>query len=147
PAAALRAVAGPRHRRGGRLHDGPAAGVGGRGGSVRRARAQAAMTAPLDPITLEVIHHGLMSFIKEMRYTIVRTSFGSNLRERHDFSCALQAPDGELIAIYQDNPPHIVPTVYAVKATLDRFGDDVHAGDIIMTNGPYSLGGHMNDTA
>ena len=103
-------------------------------------------TDSLDPITTEVIHNALMSFIKEMRHTIIRTSFGPNLRERHDFSCALQAPDGELVAIYQDNPPHIVPTIYAVKAAVERFGDDIHPGDVIIINDPYVLGGHMNDT-
>ena len=100
---------------------------------------------PLDPVRVEVINNALMSFIKEMRHTIVRTAFGPSLRERHDFSCALQAPDGELVAIYQDNPPHIVPTVYAVRAVVDRFGDDIHPGDILLVNDPYVLGGHMND--
>ena len=101
----------------------------------------------LDPVTIEVIHNALTSFIKEMRHTIIRTSFGPNLRERHDFSCALQDPNGELVAIFQDNPPHIVPTVYAVRAALDRFGDDIHRGDVVIVNDPYILGGHMNDVA
>ncbi len=101
----------------------------------------------LDPVRIEVIHNALTSFIKEMRHTIIRTSFGPNLRERHDFSCALQDPNGELVAIFQDNPPHIVPTVYAVRAALDRFGDDIHQGDVVIVNDPYILGGHMNDVA
>ena len=104
-------------------------------------------TFSLDSVSTEVIHNALMSFIKEMRYTIVRTSFGPNVRERHDFSGAWRAHDGELVAIYQDNPPHIVPTIYAVRATMDRFGDDIYPGDIILINDPYVLGGHMNDTA
>ena len=100
---------------------------------------------PLDPIKVEVIRNALISFIREMRHTIIRTSFGPSLRERHDFSCALQAPDGELVAIFQDNPPHIVPTVYAVHGVLERFGDEIQPGDIILINDPYILGGHMND--
>jgi N-methylhydantoinase B len=82
-----------------------------------------------------------------MRHIVIRTSFGPNVRERHDFSVALHAPDGELVAIYQDNPPHIVPTVYAVLATRDRFGDDIAPGDVVIVNDPYVLGGHMNDVA
>src|SRR5450432_4014934 len=97
------------------------------------------LSETLDPVSIEVIHNALMSFIKEMRHSIVRTSFGPSLRERHDFSCALQAPDGELVAIFQDNPPHIVPTVYAVRAARERFGDRVHPGDIILVNDPYVL--------
>ncbi|MDP7619701.1 MAG: hydantoinase B/oxoprolinase family protein [Dehalococcoidia bacterium] len=112
---------------------------------MKRKILKSKAPAPLDPIKIEVIHNALISFIKEMRHSIIRTSFGPSLRERHDFSCALQAPDGELVAIYQDNPPHIVPTVYAVHGVLGRFGDDIHPGDIILINDPYILGGHMND--
>ena len=112
---------------------------------MRREPRESGTPSPLNPVKIEVIHNALMSFIKEMRHTIIQTSFGPNLRERHDFSCALQAPDGELVAIYQDNPPHIVPTVYAVRGVLDRFGDDIQPGDIILINDPYILGGHMND--
>lgn len=103
--------------------------------------------APLDPVTIEIIQNALNSFIREMRGTIIRTAFGPIIWEVHDFSCALLAPDGELVAMSDDNPVHIVPTMYSVPAVLERFGDAIAPGDIFVLNDPYRLGTHMNDIA
>ena len=101
----------------------------------------------IDPIVVEVIQNALISFIREMRVTIIRTAFGPIIWETHDFSCGLLAPDGELVALSEDNPVHIVPTMYSVPAVQERFGDAIHPGDIFVTNDPYRLGTHMNDVA
>ena len=101
----------------------------------------------IDPVIVEVIQNALISFIREMRVTIIRTAFGPIIWETHDFSCGLLAPDGELVALSEDNPVHIVPTMYSVPAVQERFGDAVHPGDIFVINDPYRLGTHMNDVA
>jgi N-methylhydantoinase B len=106
------------------------------------------MQNPLvDPISVEVIQNALVSFIREMRVTIIRTAFGPVIWETHDFSCGLLAPDGELLALSEDNPVHIVPTMYSVPAVRERFGDAIAPGDIFVINDPYRLGTHMNDVA
>ena len=101
----------------------------------------------LDPVTIEVIQNVLISFIREMRGTIIRTAFGPIIWETHDFSCGLLAPEGDLVAQSEDNPVHIVPTIYSVPAVRERFGDDIAPGDIFVFNDPYRLGTHMNDIA
>lgn len=101
----------------------------------------------IDPVIVEVIQNALISFIREMRVTIIRTAFGPIIWETHDFSCGLLAPDGELVALSEDNPVHIVPTMYSVPAVQERFGDAIHPGDIFVINDPYRLGTHMNDVA
>ena len=101
----------------------------------------------IDPVTVEIIQNALNSFIREMRGTIIRTAFGPIIWEVHDFSCGLLAPDGDLVALSEDNPVHIVPTMYSVPAVLERFGDAIAAGDIFLMNDPYRLGTHMNDVA
>ena len=83
----------------------------------------------IDPVTVEIVQNALNSFIGEMRGTIIRTAFGPNIWETHDFSCGLLAPDGELVALSEDNPVPIAP------------------GDIFVLNDPYRLGTHMNDIA
>ena len=65
---------------------------------------------PLDPITIEVIQNALVSLIREMKVTIIRTAFGPIIWEMHDFSCAMMAPDGDLVALAEDNPIHIFPS-------------------------------------
>ena len=104
-------------------------------------------SSPIDPVTVEIIQNALISFIREMRVNIIRTAFGPIIWETHDFSCGLLAPDGELVAISEDNPVHIVPTMYSVPAVQERFGDEIAPGDIFVINDPYRLGTHMNDVA
>ncbi|MCK5551888.1 MAG: hydantoinase B/oxoprolinase family protein, partial [Deltaproteobacteria bacterium] len=64
----------------------------------------------IDPITLEVIEASFVNIVREMRATIIRTSFSPILYEVHDFSCALLNPEGELIGLSEDIPLHIFPT-------------------------------------
>jgi N-methylhydantoinase B len=47
----------------------------------------------------------------------------------------------------QDHPLHIVPIGWSMKAVRDKFGDDIHAGDIFLHNDPYTGGTHLNDVA
>lgn len=101
----------------------------------------------VDPVTVEIVQKAFVSFIREMRGTIIRTAFGPVIWEVHDFSCALLAPDGELVALSEDHPVHIVPTIHSVAAVLDRFQKNVQPGDIFALNDPYILGSHMNDVA
>jgi N-methylhydantoinase B len=48
----------------------------------------------IDPITLEVIEASFVNIVREMRATLIRTSFSPILYEVHDFSCALLNPEG-----------------------------------------------------
>ncbi|MCE2492212.1 MAG: hydantoinase B/oxoprolinase family protein [Alphaproteobacteria bacterium] len=103
--------------------------------------------ADVDLITAEIVQNALDSFIGEMRVAIIRTAFGPNIWETHDFSCGLLAPDGDLVALSEDNPVHIVPTMYCVPAVRKRYGGNVMPGDIFLLNDPYELGTHVNDVA
>jgi N-methylhydantoinase B len=103
----------------------------------------------VDPITLEVVREGLSSIVREMRITLVRTAYSSILYEGEDFSCVLMDGDAQIIAMSrgQDHPLHIVPISWSMKAVRERFGDDIHEGDIFLHNDPYTGGTHLNDVA
>ena len=101
----------------------------------------------VDPITVEVVRNAFITTIQDMRASIGRAAFSPIIYESHDFSCAMLNPRAEILAISDDLPAHIFPTALAVAATRERFGDDIHPGDVIMMNDPYVLGSHMNDTA
>ena len=100
-----------------------------------------------DPITIEVVRNAFISMIREMRASIGRAAFSPIVYETHDFSCALLDSQANILALSEDLPAHIFPTALAVPAALERFGADIHPGDVIMINDPYVLGSHMNDTA
>ena len=103
----------------------------------------------IDPITLEVIRETLVSTVREMRVTLVRTAYSSILYEGEDFSCVLMDGDASIVAMSkgQDHPLHIVPIGWSMKAVRDRFGDDIHPGDMFLHNDPYTGGTHLNDVA
>jgi N-methylhydantoinase B len=106
----------------------------------------AATAAPADPVVVGVLQELLVSVVREMRVTFARSAFSPIITEGHDFSCALLAPDGELLAMSEDNPSHIFPLAYAAKTLREKYGADIHEGDIFIVNDPY-LGTHMNDVA
>jgi len=103
----------------------------------------------IDPITLEVLRETFVSTVREMRVTLVRTAYSSILYEGEDFSCVLMDGDAQIVAMSkgQDHPLHIVPIAWSMKAVRDKFGDDIHAGDIFLHNDPYTGGTHLNDVA
>lgn len=103
----------------------------------------------VDPITLEVLREAFVSIVREMRVTLVRTAYSSILYEGEDFSCVLMDGHAQIVAMSkgQDHPLHIVPIAWSMKAVAERFGDDIHPGDIFLHNDPYTGGTHLNDVA
>ena len=101
----------------------------------------------MDPITLEVVQESFISIVREMRANLVRTAYSSVLYEARDFSCVIMDPKGQLIAQAEDNPSHVFPIPWSVKLMFERFGKDIHPGDIFLHNDPYTGGTHLNDVA
>jgi N-methylhydantoinase B len=104
---------------------------------------------PIDPITLEVLREAFVSIVREMRVTLVRTAYSSILYEGEDFSCVLMDGDAQIVSMSkgQDHPLHIVPIAWSMKAVREKFGDDIHPGDMFLHNDPYTGGTHLNDVA
>ncbi|HUM14728.1 MAG TPA: hydantoinase B/oxoprolinase family protein [Candidatus Nitrosotalea sp.] len=103
----------------------------------------------VDPITLEVLRETFSSIVREMRVTLVRTAYSSILYEGEDFSCVLMDGEAQIVSMSkgQDHPLHIVPIGWSMKAVREKFGDDIHPGDIFLHNDPYTGGTHLNDVA
>jgi N-methylhydantoinase B len=103
----------------------------------------------VDPITLEVLRESFVSIVREMRVTIIRTAYSSILYEGEDFSCVLMDGDAQIVAMSKgaDHPLHIVPISWSMKAVREKFGDDIHPGDMFLHNDPYTGGTHLNDVA
>ena len=103
----------------------------------------------IDPITLEVLREAFVSIVREMRVTLVRTAYSSILYEGEDFSCVLMDGHAQIVAMSkgQDHPLHIVPIGWSMRAVREKFGDDIHPGDVFLHNDPYTGGTHLNDVA
>lgn len=101
----------------------------------------------MDPIVLEIVQEGLISIVREMRANLTRTAYSSIIYEAHDFSCVIVDPKGQLVAQEEDNPSHVFPIPWSVRAMLQKFGTDIEPGDVFLHNDPYTGGTHLNDVA
>ena len=62
-----------------------------------------------------------------------------------DFSCALFGPDGGLVANAPHIPVHLGAMQKAVQYQMEALGNDIHEGDVIMSNHPAAGGSHLPD--
>ena len=99
----------------------------------------------LDPFKRELIHNGLATIADNMIVTVVRTSRSTVVKNNMDFSTSICNAEGQLVAQGLSLPVHLGATMPALKGCLDHYGDDVHPGDILSNNDPYSGASHLND--
>src|SRR5262249_12093870 len=78
----------------------------------------------IDPITLEVIRHGLVSITNQIDANIKRTAFSPYIYEYNDFAVGLVGAEGQLIAQCTGGmPPFVADSVgMAVRDGLAIYG-------------------------
>lgn len=111
---------------------------------VQRAQREQLATEA-DPIQLSIFNNLFMSIAEQMGRTLQRTSVSTNIKERLDFSCAIFDPQGGLVANAPHIPVHLGAMGKAVKEQVRILGDNLHEGDVIVTNDPQVGGSHLPD--
>jgi len=96
-----------------------------------------------DPILLTLFANRFMSVAEAMGRSLQQTSISTNIKERLDFSCALFAPDGDLVANAPFIPIHLGSMSFAVKYQMNLYGDSLKEGDVLMTNSPHAGGSYV----
>ncbi|NKB35613.1 MAG: hypothetical protein GKR93_00400 [Gammaproteobacteria bacterium] len=106
------------------------------------------MSTTPDPITVEVVQGSFITTVRNMRATLIRTSFAPILYDTRDLSCALLSPTGELVAMSEgDFSGHVFSLQVGLTPILQKFGGRMKPGDVYMFNDPYTGGTHLNDIA
>jgi N-methylhydantoinase B len=103
----------------------------------------------VDPITLEVIRHGLISITDQIDANITRTAFSPYIYEYKDFAVGLVSAEGELIAQCTGGMPVFVADSVgmAVRDGLAVYGRErLHYGDVVLCNHAAIQGQHLNNT-
>jgi N-methylhydantoinase B len=101
----------------------------------------------VDAVELEIIRASLDGIVQEMQNSLFRTGFSTIIRESQDASCAIMAPDGDVIAQHVVLPLHI-GAFPACTAAVIRSYDDIEDGDAYLINHPYEGGSpHAPDMA
>ena len=97
-----------------------------------------------DPVRLEIFKHLFASVAEEMGVTLGRTGYSPNIKERLDYSCALFAGDGRLLAQAAHIPVHLGAMPASVRAAIDHCAPFA-PGDVVILNDPYLGGTHLPD--
>ncbi|MGB0507822.1 MAG: hydantoinase B/oxoprolinase family protein, partial [Pikeienuella sp.] len=111
---------------------------------VALPRADAIGTAA-DPVMLEVFNNLFMSIAEQMGVTLQNTAYSVNIKERLDFSCAVFAPDGSLVANAPHMPVHLGSMDRSVEAIIAQNKGRMRPGDVFALNAPYNGGTHLPD--
>ena len=113
---------------------------------MRVAKVQTA--AQIDPIRFEVIRNALVEATEEMASALRRSAYSTNIKTRHDFSCAIFDLNKRTVAQSFSQPNHLGSLVETVPRALDAYGPErLGEGDGILVNFPYGGGVHLNDIA
>ncbi len=99
--------------------------------------------ASIDPVTLEVVGNYLVSAVREMGTTLMRTAYSTLIREEMDCSTALFDPAGQLVAQADHVPSHQGTLSLAAKTLLGTMR--LEPGDVVIFNHPYRGGTHHPD--
>ncbi len=98
-----------------------------------------------DPVMLEVFNNLFMNIAEQMGNSLANTAHSVNMKERHDFSCALFDAEGRLVA----HAPHIPVHLGAMEATvchiIRKNRHTMKPGDMYMANDPHQGGSHLPD--
>jgi len=91
----------------------------------------------LDPVTLEIIRDGLRSATRRMANTLIRTAYSSVVYDGKDCSNAILDSKGQLLTVDTGVPQHIGCMPFGLRDVIEDYGDDLHPGDIFISNKPY----------
>jgi 5-oxoprolinase (ATP-hydrolysing) len=98
-----------------------------------------------DPVMLEVFNNLFMSIAEQMGVSLQNTAYSVNIKERLDFSCAVFAHDGTLVANAPHMPVHLGSMDRAVETIIRENAGCIRPGDVYVINAPYNGGTHLPD--
>jgi len=108
-----------------------------------RAAVRGARAARGAPVEVELAAGKLGAIALEMGERLRRTAISVNIKERHDFSCAILDAQGRLIVNAPHVPVHLGSMGVCVRAVRDMLGPSL--GGTVVTNHPAFGGSHLPD--
>lgn len=99
-----------------------------------------------DQITLEIIQNSLQAAADEMFAAMRKTAMSSIIYEVLDMGTGITDAAGRIATSGAGIPAFIGVLDKSVQFILEKFGDDIHPGDVFITNDPWHGGvTHLND--
>ena len=112
---------------------------------AKKLKRSFAIGTHADPVMLEVFNNLFMSIAEQMGVSLQNTAYSVNIKERLDFSCAVFASDGTLVANAPHMPVHLGSMDRAVETIIRENKGRIAPGDVYAINAPYNGGTHLPD--
>jgi len=112
---------------------------------VKALKRTHAIGTHADPVMLEVFNNLFMSIAEQMGVSLQNTAYSVNIKERLDFSCAVFAHDGTLVANAPHMPVHLGSMDRSVETVIRDNAGRIAPGDVYAINAPYNGGTHLPD--
>ncbi|WP_083451437.1 hydantoinase B/oxoprolinase family protein [Leucobacter celer] len=104
--------------------------------------------SPIDSVSVDILGNHLLATAEEMGVALIRAAYSPNIKERRDCSTSLLDSSGRTIAQAEHIPLHMGSMFGFIPRLLEQFGDDIHPGDVFLSNDPYVGGStHLPDVS
>ena len=91
----------------------------------------------VDAITLSTIWHTFQSTCREMRHVLDRTAQSLLMAQLHDVAAGIWDAQARTLAVPEGPTSQLLGQKFSVRYILDKFGDNLYPGDVILNNDPY----------
>ncbi len=98
-----------------------------------------------DPITFAVIKNALDTIADDMAYAVMRTARSPIVRDVLDYSVTLCDRQGRILSQAKTVALHLGAVPDAMVVVMERFGERLSPGDVVVLNDPYAGGMHLPD--
>jgi N-methylhydantoinase B len=99
----------------------------------------------VDPILVSIIPNRLDGIAEEMAKTLMMTSRSGIFAEARDFVTGLLDSEGRLLAQSRYFPGFACALPYIIPPVIAKYKNNLHEGDVVMVNDPYSGNSHLPD--
>jgi N-methylhydantoinase B len=100
--------------------------------------------ADVDPFVVEIIRDAVVAVTDEMKTTLMRTAYSHIIYEIEDFTVGLYDAQGSTISFGLGLPMWMSGLSSAIKMKIRHWGEDIHPGDVMVTNAAEVHGSHIN---
>jgi len=101
--------------------------------------------ATLDGVTMAVLDSRLQGVARSMMNTVLRTGRSGVLNTARDFSCCILTGAGELLAVAESLPIHVMSGPDLIVGWIKRWHPELRRGDAFLHNSPYHGNSHAAD--
>ncbi|MBS1880320.1 MAG: hydantoinase B/oxoprolinase family protein, partial [Actinobacteria bacterium] len=102
-------------------------------------------TSSQDGLRLAVLNNRFEGVVRAMMNTLLRSARSAILNTARDFSCCVLTAEGEMLAMAESLPIHVMSGPDLMARNLAESFPELRRGDAFLNNSPYHGNSHAAD--